>query len=148
MPAQTANDGCIGYLETPQLYRHLFYFQNRNGYTTVGPSESHQGNVYSLFDVMQHDPDESVDVEDQLRIAHKTATALLQFHETPWLSDRWRLHDLSYFGLKTTMDEAALKTLHLSSRISRSTATAATANPMDGVEETIGVSDQVRFCRE
>lgn len=94
---------------------------------------------------MQHDPDDSVDIEDQLRIAHKTATALLQFHETPWLSDRWRLRDFNYFGSRTALDDTALKTLHLSSRISTSTAAVATASSMDGIGEIAVVSDQVRY---
>jgi hypothetical protein len=142
--ARTAAKRCIGYLETPQLYRHLFYLQDRARNSTS--TQDHQDNVYSLSDIMSRDPDETMEVEDQLRLALKTATALLQFNGTPWLSERWRLRDLSYFGSNTTLDNSALKTLHLSSRISSATDITAVGSTMDGVEQaTEAVSDQVRY---
>lgn len=100
----------------------------------------------SLFDIMQNDPDNTVDAVDQLRLAHKTATALLQFNGTPWLSDRWRLRDLSYFGSNNALDDTALKTLHLSSQILTTTEAATTRSNMDGIQQaTDVVSDQVRY---
>jgi hypothetical protein len=140
---QKAAKHCIGYLETPQLYKHLFYFHDRAG--SSGSTQAQTENVYSLFDVMRHDPDDTMEVEDQLRLALKTATALLQFNDTPWLSERWRLRDLSYFGSSNTLDDSALKTLHLSSQISSPTATSAIDNSMDGIEANNAVSDQVRY---
>lgn len=142
--AQTAAKRCIGYLETPQLYRHHFYFRDRaqNSASNQAPQE----NVYSLFDVMTHAPEDAIAIEDQLRLALRIATALLQFNDTPWLSDRWRLRDLSYFGSGTTLDNSALKTLHLSSRISSATGITAVGSTMDGIEQaTDAVSDQVRY---
>ncbi|KAJ4380965.1 hypothetical protein N0V86_003312 [Didymella sp. IMI 355093] len=140
---QKAAKHCIGYLETPQLYKHLFYFHDRAG--NSGSTQAQIENVYSLFDVMRHDPDDTMEVEDQLRLALTTATALLQFNDTPWLSERWRLRDLSYFGSSNMLDDSALKTLHLSSQISTPTATAASDNSMDGIEANNAVSDQVRY---
>lgn len=142
--AKRAAKSCIGYLETPQLYRHLFYFQNRAQNSIA--AQALREDVYSLFEIMSHDPDGAVEVEDQLRLALKTATALLQFNNTPWLSERWRLRDLSYFGSSTTLDDSALKTLHLSSQISSAPGTTAVGNTMDGIEQaTDAVSDQVRY---
>ncbi|KAJ8114277.1 hypothetical protein OPT61_g3796 [Boeremia exigua] len=137
---------CIGYLESPQMYKHRFYFRNEEAASGRTPLETQSNNVYSVFDVMRHDADEALLVEDQLRLALKTALALLQFNDTPWLADRWRLRDLSYFGTGHTLDQTALKTLHLSSQISAPVPAAAINNAMDGVERVSDtVSDQVRY---
>lgn len=50
---------------------------------------------------------------------------------------------MSYFGKNHNFDEAALKTLHLSSQISRTTQPATAA--MDGVEGTTEVSEEDRY---
>lgn len=95
---------------------------------------------------MGHDPDDTIEVEDQLRLALKTSIALLQFNGTPWLSERWRLCDLSYLGTSTTLDDTALKTLHLSSQISSTTGVTTAGSTMDGIDQaTYAVSDQVRY---
>ena len=136
----------IGYLETPQMYRHLFFF--RDGYRHTGPQSTHPEleSIQSVFDVMRHDVDDIVEVEDQLKLAHKTALALLQFNDTPWLQNRWRLRDLSYFGTTGSFGSEALKTLHLSSQISAPAVPAVTNHIMDGVEQTTDVvNDQVRY---
>lgn len=143
LSVQSASTGCIGYLETPRLYRHLFYFRGRDDGAAVGPSRPLHNDVYSLFDIMRRDVDDTLTVEDQLRLAHKTAIALLQFNDTPWLSDQWRLRDLSYFGSKDSLDTVALKTLHLSSQISAPRVATALNSTMDGIESTTPtVSDQ------
>lgn len=138
----TSTKRCIGYLETPQMYKHLFYFRDDE----AGRVRTQAVNLFSLFDVMQHDADDAVAVEDQLKLAHKTATALLQFNDTPWLADRWRLRHLSYFGFRGSFDDEALKTVHLSSQISAPATTTALNNKMDGIESgENSVSDQIRY---
>ncbi|KAJ4989336.1 hypothetical protein SVAN01_05241 [Stagonosporopsis vannaccii] len=137
---------CIGYLETPQMYRHLFYFRDAGTSSGRRPVKSQLDSIFSVFDLMRHDADDTIEVEDQLRLAHKTALMLLQFNETPWLPDRWRLRDLSYFGTEDLLDDAALRTLHVSSQISTPAVTVSAHNCMDGVEQTGDiVSDQVRY---
>jgi hypothetical protein len=137
---------CIGYLESPQMYKHLFYFRDRDRATNPGQPQAQIANVYSIFDIMQRDPDDALEVKDQLRLAHKTAQAMLQFNDTPWLCERWRLRDMSYFGSQSSFDDEALKTLHLSSQISSPTATTTINNTMDGIERVEDVvSDQVRY---
>ncbi|KAH6618467.1 hypothetical protein C7974DRAFT_415841 [Boeremia exigua] len=143
IPRTTATQRCIGYLETPQMYKHLFYLRDEDRRRPIrAPPES----VYSIFDVMRHDVDEALEVADQLRLAHKTALALLQFNNTPWLPDRWRLQDLNYFGTGRTLDNTTLGTLHLSSQISTPALTPAANNTMDGIQQTPDtVSDQIRY---
>lgn len=142
----TSAKHCIGYLETPKMYKHLFYFRDAGISSGRAPVKPKLDNICSVFDVMRHDADDTLEVEDQLRLAHKTALTLLQYNDTPWLPDRWRLRDLSYFGSEDLLDDAALKTLHLSSQISASAVPVVANNSMDGVEQTgTTVSDQVRY---
>jgi hypothetical protein len=128
---------CVGYLETPQLYKHMFFARQRK------PKEPEHTTVYSIFDIMRQEADDALIVEDQLKLAHKTALAILQYNDTPWLSERWRLGQLSYFGSQSNFDETALRTLHLSSQISTPNQPITIA--MDGVESTTGVSDEIRY---
>jgi hypothetical protein len=128
---------CVGYLETPQLYKHMFFARQKI------PKEPEHATFYSIFDIMRQEADDALVVEDQLRLAHKTALAILQYNDTPWLSERWRLGQMSYFGSHKTFDETALRTLHLSSQISTPNQPSTAA--MDGVESTTGVSDEIRY---
>ncbi|KAF2629517.1 hypothetical protein BU25DRAFT_456615 [Macroventuria anomochaeta] len=146
LSGQTVAKRCIGYLETPQMYKHLFYFRDENRAVTPGPIRTQLDSVCSIFDVMRHNADDALAVEDQLKLAHKTALALLQFNDTPWLPDRWRLRDLSYFGSKSSLNDEALKTLHLSSQISAPAVANALDNTMNGIEQAADVvSDQDRY---
>lgn len=107
---------CLGYLETPcHMYKHKFYLRTQD-YELPLPQDS---TVYTLFDIMGQEPDDVLTVEDQLKLALKTAIAILQYNDTPWLADRWRLNNISYFGSRHKLDGTALQTLHLSSQISQ-----------------------------
>jgi len=128
---------CVGYLETPDTYKHMF-FSRRNI-----PKKPEYNTVYSVFDVLHEDAEDVIAVEDQLRLAHKAALAILQYNNTPWLSERWGLHELSYFGNYSAFNETSLDTLHLSSRIT--TPGQPTVIAMDGIETTAGLSDDIRY---
>ena len=135
---------CIGYLESPQMYKHLFYLTEKDRVLGRKATASQSTTVRSMSDLLKLDVDEVLGVVDQLQLAHKTAMAVLQYHETPWLSDRWRLQDLSYFGSKTNLDETAMRTLHLSSQIATPNKPDQTTD-MDGVESSAkSVSEEVR----
>ncbi|ORY11614.1 hypothetical protein BCR34DRAFT_601219 [Clohesyomyces aquaticus] len=134
---------CIGYLETPQMYRHMFYLQEKSLGSQSQLKDVNQASIYSLSDLLRHDEDWSLDIVDQLKLAHKIALAILQFHETPWLTQNWRLHDLSYFGHTGQYEEAVLQTLHLSSQI----APARGIEPptMEGVESATEVISEEEY---
>ena len=119
---------CLGYLQDSGLYKHSFYF--RNGTMIHDLNAASQAKIYSIEDAMKQDVHDFIGIVDQLRIAHKLATAVLQYNETPWLPDHWRLLDMKYLGTSGTMDTTALRTLHLSSEITKR------PNPaqMDGIE--------------
>ncbi|KAF2708357.1 hypothetical protein K504DRAFT_382260 [Pleomassaria siparia CBS 279.74] len=129
----------LGYLISPQMYRHNFYLQNTDHFLTQDSKELSvkpvQMTLVSIFDIMGQDVNDTLTMVDQIKLAHKTALAVLQFNDTPWLIDRWRLKDFSYFGSGSTLDEEALKTLHLSSQISSADRTDVTT--MEGVEEIV-----------
>jgi hypothetical protein len=134
---------CVGYLETPcQMYKHNFYLRAQDRASNLPQSTT----VYSVSDIMQHEPDNVLLIEDQLKLAHKAALAVLQYNDTPWLAERWRLDGMSYFGSPHSFDETALETLHLSSQISRPNQPSINTATMRGVQSTeTTVSDEIKY---
>lgn len=140
---------CIGYLQDPCLYRHSFYFRDD---ATVSIMNGLSGaTVYSVQDILKQDVYDVIGIVDQLRIAHRLAIAVLQYNETPWLPDHWRLFDLKYLGSDTTMDVATMRTLHLSSEISKQP----NASQMEGIKVARdavtnqmrqGITNSTLFC--
>jgi hypothetical protein len=108
---------CVGYLESPKKYRHVFYLQKRRLETNSKQNQRKEGSLFSIFDLMAQKVEDALTIVDQLKLAHKAALAMLQFNDTPWLSPRWRLADVSYFGSGGVFNEDSLKTLHLSSQL-------------------------------
>lgn len=144
----------FGYLETPQSYKHMFFFRDTKNWATQlkSPPKEHV-TLYSLYDAMEEDVEDVLKVEDQLRLAHKTAVALLQYKDTPWLPERWRLGDVSYLGSQNNLDEAALNTLHFSSQISAShkenvieMGDAESSKDTATKEEIYGINNTSLFC--
>ncbi|KAF2005194.1 hypothetical protein P154DRAFT_354315 [Amniculicola lignicola CBS 123094] len=111
---------CVGYLESPKLYKHMFYL-HETPISSRATHNSNQPSIYSITDLMVPGLDEPLTMVDQLKLAQKTAIGLLQFNDTPWLAERWRLKDVAYFGFHNSLDDSALKTIHLSSQISTET---------------------------
>jgi hypothetical protein len=137
---------CIGFIESPQMYKHLFYAREGALVRTPTKNDSNSTIVYSIFDVMKYDAGDAVEVPEQLKLAHKTALAMLQYHNTPWLSERWRLQDVKYVGSKDTLDDTALSTLHLNSGISPQARINSDGCKMNGIQQTEDtVSDEDRF---
>ena len=110
----TLTKHCVGYLETPNFFKHTFYMKEKRNTAGDRPSDVPCNTIFSIPDLMTQSVDETLTVVDQLKLAHKTAVAILQFNATPWLTQRWRLHDLSYFGMRNKFNDEALRTLHLS----------------------------------
>lgn len=140
---------CVGFLQNSCLYKHSFYFRNdltrldlndEVGYTTTTFGEALEQDAYGV-----------VKMVDQLRIALKLAISVLQYNDTPWLLSNWRLSDIKYLGTKDTVDATALKTLHLSSEISKRS----NGSLMEGVtlardavtnETRYGIPNPTLFC--
>jgi hypothetical protein len=139
---------CLGYLETPcHMYKHRFFLRDRSVTAKGTPTLTEQSRIYSIFDIMRHDADDVLEPEDQLKLAHKTALAILQYNDTPWLAERWRLGNMSFFGNQQTFDQASLKTLHFSSQISWPKQPTNTPQIMEGIQDTTTtVSDEIKYC--
>jgi hypothetical protein len=97
---------CIGYLESPRLFKHMFYPNEKECLTQKVINLEH------LLKVTKQEP-ASVDTGFKFKIAHKLAIAVLQYHSTPWLREDWRLKDLAYFGSPQEVSNESLRTLHL-----------------------------------
>ena len=58
---------------------------------------------------------------ERLRLARTLATAVLQYHSTPWLQGQWRSEDVYFFGLDEEGDHSKELTFpHVYARINRS----------------------------
>lgn len=99
---------CLGYLESPRLFKHVFYANERE------PVRDSQGivNLKGLLQSTEKMP-AAIDPASKFKIAHKMATAVLQYHSTSWLKNDWRLKDIAYFGDFQRPTEESLRTLHL-----------------------------------
>jgi hypothetical protein len=139
---ETANSRrCIGYLETPQMYKHRFYVREKQLRI-----ERHVSKLHSIFDAMRCDVKNSLNMTDQVRLAHRASRAILQYNNTPWLNSRWRLYDMKFFGRKDDLNEDALKTLHVSSQLSPPKSDSTTGCHMEDIQETRDtVSDEIRY---
>jgi hypothetical protein len=140
---------CLGYLQDSGFYKQSFYFRNDTMIHDLNASS--QAKIYSIGDAMKQDVYDFIGIVDQLRIAHKLAIAVLQYNETPWLPDHWRLLDIKYLGTSGAMDTTALRTLHLSSEITKRPNTA----QMDGIrlakdavtnQMRQGITNSTLFC--
>jgi len=109
---------CIGYLETPNFFKHKFWLDKGQNVARNRSQDVACNAIFSIPDLMAQSADETLTVVDQLKLAHKTAVAILQFNTTPWLTQKWRLHDLCYFGTHSKFSEEVVRSLHLSSQIS------------------------------
>lgn len=66
-----------------------------------------------VSDTLLHPRDETISPIDQLKLARRVASGVLQFHSTPWLKNDWGLRDLCFFGRETDVSDLNLQTLHL-----------------------------------
>ena len=116
----SSGERCFGYLQTSPGLRHFVYAASKE--RKPGPG-SVQGLPVTLAQVMQTAIDDAMSVPEQLKIAHKLALAVLQFHSTPWIKSQWELEDIGLFRSSGAFDESALKTLHLSARFRKDAST-------------------------
>jgi hypothetical protein len=140
----TASQLCLGYLESPQMYKHHFYIRD----TTLRPDLGGTATsvITTIRDALKEEVYDVLEVVDRVKIAHKLALATLQYNETPWLRNRWRLEDLRYLGTASSFNVTALDTLHFTSQISQSPRPNTSNCQMDDVQQaTSTVVDEVRY---
>ncbi|EMD92419.1 hypothetical protein COCC4DRAFT_162540 [Bipolaris maydis ATCC 48331] len=133
---------CIGYLDSAQMYKHLFYLKERKSKPQLDNSAS--STISKIQDALRQEVYDALQPEDRLKLAHRLAVATLQYNDTPWLPERWRLGDLSYLGSRSSFNVEALKTLHFNSQISRPATTA--DGQMEDIQQDTGtISEQTRY---
>ena len=82
----------LGTLDEIHCHKHLVYFP---------PSESKRSNrkSTSLDEVISALSHNRLPIYERLHLARSLATAVLQYHATPWLRGAWRSEDILFFGL-------------------------------------------------
>ncbi|KAJ8113477.1 hypothetical protein OPT61_g4410 [Boeremia exigua] len=105
---------CLGYLEGSHICKHMFYLRPLE-HSIV--TQDITPTSWTLADAMREVREHELTHELRLRLAHRTASAMLTFHHTPWLCERWRLKHMHYLGSKHLLDETAIESLHLTSEI-------------------------------
>lgn len=114
--SQTCNStaGCLGFLESRKTFRFVFYDAGRRA--SAGQNLQTNGKealpLNSKIAVLPQ--------LERLVLAHKLASTILQYYLTPWLSEDWRLRDISFFGNgnEPSPDDLVqdLQTLHLTTQ--------------------------------
>ncbi|KAK7182264.1 hypothetical protein DPSP01_006982 [Paraphaeosphaeria sporulosa] len=91
-PCKDISLGYLEFTEAPQSFRFIFYDAGRN--TEANTSKTFPGKMsYPIRTELA-----KLQTLHQLTLAHKLATAVLQYHATSWLSQDWSLEDISYFA--------------------------------------------------
>ncbi|PSN61667.1 hypothetical protein BS50DRAFT_578201 [Corynespora cassiicola Philippines] len=138
-PCKDVSLGYLESLESPQSFRFIFYDASCNRDASIAKNMPGT-NAHSISLELAH-----LRVLHQLTLAHKLATAVLQYHSTSWLSQDWDLDNISCFesakitaGSPHTSEEditKALKTLHLSTKFP----------PETSVTQASGDPEQMRY---
>jgi hypothetical protein len=107
---------CIGYLTSSQNSRHDFFGPSTPG--SVGSLASSPENTTSeitaLEEIIKDPLTRRLQLLHQYQLALKISRSVLQFHNTPWLPQIWKMGDLSILG--SSISDQSLATLHLSTR--------------------------------
>ncbi len=109
--ADTGSAHCIGYFQEDEIFRHLVYAPQ--GPPDPGPD------VKSLEDalmVAKNTPN-GIPLPEKFSLAKLLATAVLQFHSTPWLNKEWRSRDVVFFGIRDLSQDPLCEPF-LTSRVS------------------------------
>lgn len=90
---QKCSNACLGYLETPDLFKLMFYDAGARANARYRTQSMPNKETVPLIEAVH-----ILSPLDRMRLAHKLVTAVLQYHSTPWLMQDWHLKDLSFFG--------------------------------------------------
>ena len=82
----------MGLLGNSDTYRHLVYV----------PEKKARRPALSLQEILsissRRDPSLRLTMLERIHLARSLATAVLQYHATPWLTNPWRSEDILFFG--------------------------------------------------
>lgn len=111
-PSLSAN--CLGYLDAmDNNYRHVFFprvkSQGVPSFEVTSPME-----LVPVQALLNRPLDDTLTVVDQLKLAARLATGMMQFYSTLWLAEYWDLHDFSIFLPGNEFSDEVLRSLHVS----------------------------------
>jgi len=114
VPVTAENCSALGHVDCCQDFRHQFYPPLIDG--AISPcirGTVSSGEVVSLDDILGQSIEDRLTVPQQLKLAHRIASAVLKFSSTPWLDQNWSARDLNLFSETQSRDPArSLQTLH------------------------------------
>lgn len=114
----------LGYLEVPGEYKHIFYHSKS--------AEADMKKQVSIVELLRSSTQDTLDLTSQLKLAHRIATAVLQYQSTPWLGQVWCLQQFTFFGSSRELSERVLQTLHVSVELPNNECKASA--PMEGIQ--------------
>ncbi len=92
---------CIGFLESSPESKHLVYVDGRAQSVSSGQITT-MTSLMDLFAILRQrkdSPEATMSSFERVRLARQLATAVLQFHATPWLKGSWRSSDVFLYGI-------------------------------------------------
>lgn len=101
-------NSCIGFLEHSPGSKHLVYLDSRAQSVSYGISGK-TTSLTELFCVLQKKKksmEVTISAFERIRLAKQLATAVLQFHATPWLRSSWCSEDVYLYGIENTRFQA------------------------------------------
>ena len=106
----------LGYLRTQGSLGFLFFYVRKRATDRL--------DLCTLDDVLSRAKDRSVrlPVEDRLRLAARLATAILQFHATPWLPYGWSSRDIFFLDSDESRNSYQLDNPYLRDQLNNSVA--------------------------
>ena len=91
-PSDTST--CIGVLQRTQTFNHILY--RRPALDTPATSTSLET---VLSNLAENKPTSGLSCLERVRLARSLATAVLEFHSTPWLPETWRSRNVHFYGI-------------------------------------------------
>ena len=124
---QSSNAGCcLGFLGDTVPYKHLIYFPEKK---TRRPALSLQ-EIISISS--RQEPSRRLSMYERLHLARSLATAVLQYHATPWLKGPWRCKDIYFFDAEERLflqeKPSPISEPHIDVQITKSNSTSSGMN--------------------
>ena len=113
----TQGGRCLGTLDDTDCYKHLIYYPAPIEHPRHHPATSLE-RVISLLS--KQGPLGRISQYQRIRLGRALATAVLQYHTTPWLQGSWRSEDIFFFGIdeKSLLEHSPnLSAPHLNVRV-------------------------------
>ena len=85
---------CIRVLQRTQTFNHILY---RRPVLDAPATSTSLETV--LSNLAENKPTSGLSCLERVRLAHSLATAVLEFHSTPWLSENWRSRNVHFYGI-------------------------------------------------